>query len=203
MRIDPSLLNNDRGEKNTSEPELPLIVLAALGFLCVLFIAGIGYLWMTSPLVGIRSIRPAALPVVQIAVVPYQGPLWELEKKRVQVKDRLQNLGLVLGEPFTIYSGSPMHLRPLEVKAQVGYLLAIGIAGRQPVAGLTIKAIDPGRRLVVTVDGHGDFTGIKAYRAAQRYLAPQGLKPGEGERYEVKRIEPDGRSCVEHWIPVR
>ncbi len=203
MKIDPSLLNNRSGENSRPEPEVPPVVLGALALLSLLFMVGIGYLWITNGRLGIKAIYPDQLAPLQIAVAAYQGPLWEMEKKRDQVKDLLKQQGLALGDPITVYATSPMHLRPLEVKNEVGYILALGMVRSQSFQDVSIKRISPGRRLVVAVKGHGDFTGLKAYKAAQRFLADKGLKPGEGERYEVKRMDDRGRRWTEHWIPVQ
>ncbi|MEW6517641.1 MAG: hypothetical protein AB1439_12145 [candidate division FCPU426 bacterium] len=180
----------------------PRIVLAAVGLLALLFLGGGVYLFISGPFTGIEVVAPAELPEVLAVVADYQGTLWGLEGKRETVRRALAERGWDDLNPITIYARTPLLMRPLRIECQVGFLPPLGY----PVMGLpgflrTVK-IAPGRRLVVRVAGWGNFTGNKAYRAAAKTLRPLGLKPGAGERYELKTIR-NGRRVVEHWIPVQ
>lgn len=180
----------------------PRIVLWAVGLLALVFLGGGVYLFVSLPLVGVEAVAPAELPGVTAILADYQGPLWGLEKTRAAVRRALADRGWEESRPFTVFFDSPPRMRPLRVRSRVGYLLPLG----HPVAGLPdfvrVERIAPGRRLVVRVAGQGNFTGNKAYRAAAKALQPLGLKPAEGEYYEVKIVQ-DGKRLVEHWIPVR
>lgn len=180
----------------------PRIVLAAVALLALLFLAGGIYLFISHPFTGIEVVAPADLHAVTAVVTDYVGPLWSLEKKREVVRRVLAERGWEGSRPFTIYPYSPLRMRPLKVHCRVGYLLPLGYPVRGLPEFLRVEQIEPGRRMVVRVAGQGNFTGNKAFRAADKALRPLGLKPGAGERYELK-IEQDGKRMVEHWIPVR
>lgn len=194
MRNDPNLFDQNEGP--------PRIVLLAVGILALLFLGGGVYLFISNPFTGIEVVEPAELPEVTAAVVDYQGTLWGLEKKRKSLRPALSELGLEGGQPVTIFDRTPLFMRPIDVKCQVGYLLPLGYAIRGLPEPIRIERLAPGRRLVVRVRGAGNFTGNKAYRAAEKSLRSLGLRPAESERYEVK-IVLQGRRVVEHWIPVR
>lgn len=194
MRNDPNLFDQNEGP--------PRIVLLAVGILALLFLGGGIYLFVSGPFTGIEVIAPADLPEVTTAVVDYQGTLWGLEKKRKSIQEALAELGLEGGQPITIFSKTPLLMRPINVHCRVGYLLPLGYAIRGLPEPIRIERLAPGRRLVVRVRGAGNFSGNKAYRAAEKALRPGGLRPAESERFEVK-IYFQGRRYVEHWIPVR
>jgi len=180
----------------------PCIVLIAVGLLALLFLSASIYLFVSGPFTGIKVIAPAELPEVTAALVNYQGTIWGLEKARKGVWQELEKLGLHGGQPITVFSKSPMFMRPIAIHCQVGYILPLGFHGRKLSDSIRIQRLRPGRRLVVRVSGKGNFTGAKAYRAARKKLRTQGLHLAEGERFEVK-VEIQGQSLVEHWIPVR
>jgi hypothetical protein len=180
----------------------PQIVLAAVALLALLFLAGAVYLFISHPFTGIEVVAPAELPEVSAVVTDYLGPLWGLESKREVVRRALAEAGWNESQPFTIYPDTPLRMRPLRVQCQVGYLLPLGYPVRDLPEFLRVEKIAPGRRLLVRVLGQGNFTGNKAYRAAAKVLRPLGLKPGEGERYELKLMQ-NGKQLVEHWIPVQ
>ncbi|MBN1596448.1 hypothetical protein JW933_11030 [candidate division FCPU426 bacterium] len=179
----------------------PVIVLGAVVLLAALFLAGSIYLLQSGPFTGIEIIAPAELPEVTAAVSDYQGSLLGLENARQKVGEVLHTSGWVPGKPLTVYAQSPMRMRPIDVRCQAGYMLTLGYPIRGMPEPVRIEKLKPGRRLVVRVKGKGNYSGIKAYRAADRYLRKHGLVCAEGERFEIKGQE-KGRYYIEHWIPV-
>jgi hypothetical protein len=180
----------------------PRIVLAAVALLGLLFLAGGVYLFSTGPFTGIEVVAPDELAPVTAAVADYHGSLLGLEGARRRVAAALADAGQAVGEAVTIYPDSPLHMRPIDVRCRVGYLLVMGRQVPGLKAPVRLETLEPGRRLVVRVRGRGNFTGNKAYKAALRFLRPLGLEPADGERYEVK-VQRDGADLVEHWVPVR
>lgn len=179
----------------------PRIVVYAILALAVLFLFGGIYLLSTNPFSGTQVIAPAELPEVTVAVQDYHGSILGMEDRRKDVKQFLTQRGLAGGDPITIFPVTPFYMRPIEVTCQVGYLLALGRPLTTEAGPVQIVKIDPGKRLVVRVKGNGNFTGNKAYKAAVRYLRSWHLRPGEGERFEVKVVI-NQELFVEHWIPV-
>ncbi len=180
----------------------PRMVIIAIGLLALMFLSGAVYLLISGPFARIEVMEARELPESTVAVMEYEGALLGIEKARRQVARELEQRGLLGGQPFTIYYTSPLRMRPIAVKCQVGYMLPLGfnIGGlSEPTLMLKIK---PGRRMIVRVRGKGNFTGSKAYRAAEKQLSNHGLSPGGGKRFEMK-IRRDNRNFVEHWIPVQ
>lgn len=203
MKIDPSLFNDKNVENSEPEHNIPPIVLAAIGVLSLIFLSGALYLFLSGPFIGIDILEPAQLPSTVIAVRSFSGPLWEMEKERKKVKILLQERGLLIGDMITVFKKSPYKMRPIKVMSEVGYILGLGIQSELKIKGVIIKRINPGRRLVVKVDGAGNYSGNKAYKSAEKLLASKGLAPAEGERYEVKRGNENKKTQIEHWIPVK
>ncbi|MCK5241485.1 hypothetical protein KAR34_03440 [bacterium] len=180
----------------------PQVVLIAVALLSLFFLSGAIYLLVSGPFTGIEVIAPAQLQPVTVAIRDYCGNLLGLEKARDQVKAALEELGIRNGISFTVFQKSPLFMRPIEVHAQVGYILPMALKVKGLPTGIRLEKITPGNRLVVRVRGKGNFTGNKAYRAGGKELAKAGLRPAEGQRFEVK-VEIEGKPYIEHWIPVR
>jgi DNA gyrase inhibitor GyrI len=180
----------------------PRMVVIAISLLALLFLSGAVYLLISGPFARIEVMEARELSESTVAVMEYEGALPGIEKARRQVARELEQRGLSGGQPFTIFYTSPFKMRPIAVKCQVGYMLPLGynIGGlSEPVQMVKIK---PGRRVIVRVRGKGNFTGSKAYRAAEKQLSKHGLRPGSGKRFELK-IRQDNKKNVEHWIPVQ
>jgi len=180
----------------------PRTVIAAISLLGLFFLSGAVYLLISGPFARIEVMEARELSESTVAVMEYEGPLPGIEKARRQVARELEQRGLSGWQPLTIFYTSPLKMRPIAVKCQVGYMLSLGynIGGlSEPVRMMKIK---PGRRVIVRVRGKGNFTGSKAYRAAEKQLRQHGLRPGSGKRFELK-IRKDNKNCVEHWIPVQ
>jgi hypothetical protein len=180
----------------------PRVVLIAVGLLSLMFIAGAIYLLVSGPFTGIEVIAPAQLQPVTVAIADYKGNILGVEKARQQVESAMAEIGISNGIPFTVFQKSPLLMRPIEVHAQVGYVLPVALRVKGLPEGTRIEIIEPGKRLVVRVRGKGNFTGSKAYKAGGKELAKVGLRPSEGQRFEVK-VDIEGKKFIEHWIPVR
>lgn len=202
MKIDPSLFNRDDVEKDLPEHSIPPVVIAAIAVFSLIFLGGGIYLLISGPFLGINHIEPHQLPPVLVAVKPYDGTLWQVEGERKKMQRQLKEDGLALGPAINIFKTSPGRMRPLNVSMEIGFILKIGLRPNMEFEEIVIKEINPGRRLLVLIDGQGNFTGSKAYKAAQEILGPKGLSPAEGERYEIKIIDEAQQRKIEHWIPV-
>lgn len=203
MRIDPSLFKNDNVDNDPPDHGVPSIVLVAVAVFSLLFLGGGLYLFLSGPFTGIDIIEPAQLAPATVAVVEHNGPIWGLEKTRNIVKKELSDQGWLIGEAITIFPTTPFRMRPIKVTCQVGYLLGLGSPKTGDFDQMKIKTIDPGRRLVVKVFGKGNFSGNKAYKAAEKLLRSKGLALGQGQRFEIKRHYKHEHPQIEHWIPVQ
>jgi hypothetical protein len=179
----------------------PTLVLWAVGLLALLFLGGLSYLLVHGVTSGVTVEGLVDVPGRMTALAEYQGPLWGLDRARQAVNAALQRSGLETGEAITEFPGSPAHMRLVAVDCRVGYVVPMRAAEAKLPAGIVAEKVTPQTRLVVRVLGGGDNTGFKAYRIAAGYLKKQGLRPGDGVRYEVK--ERQGKiETVVHWLPV-
>ncbi|MCD4814069.1 hypothetical protein K8S19_10315 [bacterium] len=180
----------------------PRVVLVAAGLLLVFFLVGSIYLFVSGPFRGIEVVAPSELSEISVVLTDYQGTLVGLEKQRRIVRTAIRELGIAQGTPITLFAQSPFRMRPIDIVCRVGYILPLDYSLENLPSGVVQETIHPGKRLVVRVSGHGNFTGNKAYKAAVKALRPMGLAPDDGGRFEVK-VRLDNRKSIEHWIPVR
>lgn len=171
----------------------PGAVILAVALLALVFLGGFLYLRHNLPDAGIEIDGPKEIPPVTATLTDYRGTLWGLERARQKMQSELRRQGITPGRVITVYANGPKHLRPIAVQCRTGYELPAGTAAAPGERRLT-----PGRRLAVRVPGKGDFTGMKAFRQAER----KGFQPEDGERYEV-RVNVGGKEYVEHWITVK
>ena len=164
----------------------PQVVIIAVALLSLFFLSGAVYLLVSGPFTGIEVVAPAQLQPVTVAIADYQGSILGLEKVRQKVGRDLSEIGISNGIPFTVFQKSPFLMRPIEVHAQVGYVLPMALMVKGLPEGTRVEKIEPGNRLVVRVRGKGNFTGSKAYKAGAKELQKAGFRPSEGQRFECK-----------------
>lgn len=188
---------SDAGPLFERPERMPRMVMLAMALLGTLLMGATLLLLRLHPFTAARVIGVQDQPEVQAVVEAFHGPIWALEKEREHLRQTLWSEGFRPQAAFTVFSTMPHRIRLIALQAKIGFLLAPGVSPAQA----KLSTFQPGRCLVVQVEGKGNLTGFKAFRVARRYVQEHRLKLKQGEYFEVRR-EIQGDYRVEHWLPL-